>query len=164
MGRPKGLRQGQHSGLGRTIAIGLLAGACCLGCGAAAASEADPTDAKQVALGKLVYDKSCAACHGAHLEGQPDWQNRKADGKLPAPPHDWHGHTWRHPDGQLFAFIKNGVAPYAPPGYKTDMLAFDGVLSDAEIWAVIAYIKSTWPPEFRNFQEALTRRAGGASE
>jgi mono/diheme cytochrome c family protein len=146
------------------VALWASLGAAPGGGAALAAPMADADNAAQVALGKEVYDKNCASCHGAHLEGQPDWQNRKADGKLPAPPHDWHGHTWRHPDGQLFAFVKNGVAAYSPPGYLTDMAPFAGVLSDAEIWAVIAYIKSSWPPEFRRYQQALTDRAEGAAK
>ena len=75
-----------------------------LGLGAAAAvagmvmfagpkAGADPTDAVQVARGKAVYAERCASCHGARLEGQPDWQSRKPDGRMPAPPHDASGHT-----------------------------------------------------------------------
>lgn len=48
---------------------------------------------QRIALGKTVYDASCASCHGAKLEGQPDWRNRRPDGRLPAPPHDASGHT-----------------------------------------------------------------------
>lgn len=33
---------------------------------------------------------------------------------------------------------------YAPPGYETDMPAFGGTLSDDEIRAVPAFIKSHW--------------------
>ncbi|MDA1327237.1 MAG: c-type cytochrome, partial [Proteobacteria bacterium] len=54
----------------------------------AARHRADPEDLGQVALGKAVYRTHCAACHGAKLEGQPNWRERKTDGKLPAPPHD----------------------------------------------------------------------------
>lgn len=114
-----------------------------------------------MALGRKVYVENCAACHGSRLEGQPNWRTRKPDGRLPAPPHDYHGHTWRHPDRELFDIVKNGVAAYAPPGYRTDMAAFASVLSDAQIWAVLAYIKSTWPPEFRVYQSAITHRAEG---
>jgi len=146
------------------MAAAAMLGACAVTAAAAPAPlKADPDNAAQVALGKEVYDRNCASCHGAHLEGQPDWQQRKPDGRLPAPPHDWHGHTWRHPDRQLFGFVKNGVAPYSPPGYQTDMAGFAGILSDAEIWAVIAYIKSSWPEEFRRYQEGLTRRDEAAS-
>jgi mono/diheme cytochrome c family protein len=35
------------------------------------------------------------------------------------------------------------------------MPAFEGVLTDAEIWAVLAFIKSRWPEEIRKRQERL---------
>ena len=101
-----------------------------------------------VALGEKLYAQHCASCHGANLEGQPDWRKRLANGRFPAPPHDASGHTWHHPDEVLFAITKHGlVPPYAPPGYKSDMPAFGGKLSDQEIRAVLGYIKSRWSPE-----------------
>jgi mono/diheme cytochrome c family protein len=112
-------------------------------------SNANWKDARQVALGKQVYADQCAACHGVNLEGQPNWRERKPDGKLPAPPHDASGHTWHHSDAQLFDMTKRGTAALAGPNYQTDMREFGSLLSDAEIWAVLAYIKSTWPPEIR---------------
>ncbi|HYG90488.1 MAG TPA: cytochrome c [Azospirillum sp.] len=117
--------------------------------------RADPTDAAQVALGKAVYAEHCASCHGAKLEGQPDWQSRKPGGRMPAPPHDALGHTWHHPDDVLFGITKKGITEFAPPDYESDMPAFGGVLTDEQIWAVLAYIKSTWPPEVRARQSAL---------
>ena len=125
----------------------------------AAAVPGDPDDPQQVTLGAKVYQDHCAVCHGVHLEGQPNWRVRRPDGRLPAPPHDYPGHTWRHPDQDLFGMVKNGMAAYAPPGYQTDMKGFAGVLSDAEIWAVLAFIKSKWPPEFRTYQRKLTEGA-----
>ena len=125
----------------------------------AAGVPGDPDDAAQVALGAKVYQQYCAACHGVHLEGQPNWRVRKPDGRLPAPPHDYHGHTWRHPDQDLFGMVKEGMAAYAPPGYQTDMKGFGEVLSDAQIWAVLAFIKSKWPPEFRTYQHRLSEGA-----
>lgn len=119
-----------------------------VGCGKASAPgedpRADPRDAAKVALGEKVYAANCASCHGANLEGQPQWQRRLPDGRMPAPPHDERGHTWHHPDELLFGITKYGVARYAPPGYESDMRAFGGTLSDDEIWAVLAYIKSHW--------------------
>lgn len=107
--------------------------------------RADPRDPAKVTLGAKVYAEQCAACHGAKLEGQPNWRSRLANGRLPAPPHDESGHTWHHPDRVLFAITKNGlVPPYAPKDYESDMPAFMGKLSDEEIWAVLAYIKSKW--------------------
>ncbi|MEW5726985.1 MAG: cytochrome c [Pseudomonadota bacterium] len=118
----------------------------------------DPGDAAQVALGRRLYDVHCAQCHGANLEGEPDWRTRKPSGELPAPPHDASGHTWHHPDEMLFAITKHGIARFAPPDYKSGMPAFVGVLSDAEIRAVLAYIKSTWPEDIRARQKAMTQR------
>jgi mono/diheme cytochrome c family protein len=124
------------------LALGLAA------CGEQQLGEdprADPGDASRVALGATVYARHCAACHGARLEGQPEWRKRLANGRLPAPPHDESGHTWHHPDHVLFAITRNGlVPPYAPQGYASDMPAFRGVLKDEEIWAALAFIKSHW--------------------
>jgi mono/diheme cytochrome c family protein len=107
--------------------------------------RADPRNAANVVLGKKLYQKHCAACHGANLEGQPNWRERLPNGKLPAPPHDDSGHTWHHPDEVLFAITKNGLVwPQAPKSYESDMPAFAEKLSDDEIWAVLAYIKSHW--------------------
>lgn len=155
-------RKHNHAPARRRLNLGWLFVALILVAGVAvvwtlaqqAGSRADPGDAKQVALGKNVYDKHCAACHGANLEGQPRWQSRLPSGRMPAPPHDASGHTWHHPDELLFGMTKDGLVPgkYAPPGYQSDMPAFAGTLSDDEIWAVLAYIKSRWPPEIQRAQ------------
>jgi len=102
-----------------------------------------PDDVKLTALGEKVYQAQCASCHGAKLEGQPEWQSRGADGRLPAPPHDASGHTWHHPDETLFRITKFGVAKAANlTDYKSAMPIYDGVLSDEEIVAVLSWIKS----------------------
>lgn len=118
--------------------------------GDAPAARADPTDVALVAHGQKIYVQHCAACHGANLEGQPDWKQRKADGRMPAPPHDETGHTWHHPDDMLFAIVMDGVEKHAPPGYRSDMPAYRQVLSDRDVWAVLAYIKSRWPGDIRD--------------
>jgi len=123
------------------------------------AARADPDDPSQVAAGRMVYAARCASCHGDELQGQPGWRERRPDGKLPAPPHDASGHTWHHPDDQLFGMIKQGLGPYAPAGYQSDMPAFAGILTDREIAAVLAFIKSTWPPEIRKRQERISQQA-----
>lgn len=109
-------------------------------------TKADPANAQQVAQGAKIYSQHCAACHGAKLEGQPNWRQKLPNGRMPAPPHDESGHTWHHPDHVLFGMTKEGPRPgkYAPPGHKSDMPAFGGALSDDEIWAVLAFIKSHW--------------------
>ena len=69
------------------------------------------------------------------------------------------GHTWHHPDEVLFGITKQGVAAFAPSGYESNMPAFGGVLTDEEIWAVLAYLKSSWPPEIQVRQSALEQQA-----
>jgi mono/diheme cytochrome c family protein len=147
--------------------MSLVAGILALaGCEQAAPGFDDPRadagDGARVALGKRVYAQQCAACHGAQLEGQPQWRRRLPSGRLPAPPHDESGHTWHHPDHVLFALTRNGlVPPYAPPAYESDMPAFAGRLSDDEIWAVLAFIKSRWTsPEVRNARAQMSASAG----
>ena len=92
------------------------------------AARIDPDDPAQVALGRRIDAERRASCHGAHLEGQPNWRERRPDGRLPAPPHDASGHTWHHPDDVLFDITKEGVTAHAPPGYRTDMPAFGDAL------------------------------------
>ena len=106
----------------------------------------DHTDRALIARGEPLYRQHCAACHGARLEGQPDWQSRNAQGKLPAPPHDDTGHTWHHDDTVLFEVTKYGITRHAPPGYQSDMPAFGKTMTDEEIVAALAYIKSRWSP------------------
>ncbi|MDA0664221.1 MAG: cytochrome c [Proteobacteria bacterium] len=116
---------------------------------------ADANDPELVALGSSIYGAHCAACHGADLKGQPDWHKRGPDGKLPAPPHDETGHTWHHSDAQNFKVTKLGTEALAPPGYKSDMKGFDDILSDREIWAALAYIKSRWPAKIRDRHDSM---------
>lgn len=124
-----------------TAAFALLAGCSEPG----ERSKADPRDGAKVALGAKIYAQHCAACHGARLEGQPNWREKLPSGRMPAPPHDESGHTWHHPDAVLFGITKYGVTPkYAPPGYQSDMPGFGDRLSDDEIWAVLSFIQSHW--------------------
>jgi len=113
-------------------------------------------DRRTLSLGAKVYQERCAACHGANLEGQANWRERGSDGMLPAPPHDASGHTWHHPDDVLFRITKYGVAKIANiPDYRSAMPAFEGVLSDAEILAVLTWIKARWPTDIRSKQERI---------
>jgi len=153
------------SGVRDRIGVGLLAvtfaflvGAILVAQWSGVQTPADPDNVAQVAHGKSVYDRLCASCHGVRLEGQPEWQERLPSGRMPAPPHDASGHTWHHPDSVLFGITKHGLVPgkYAPPKYESDMPAFGGPLSDDEIWAVLAYIKSSWPSDIRKAQHEMT--------
>ena len=137
-------------------AVGLAAAILILWRGSAA-TEAAVQDQAVIALGQRLYAENCATCHGADLEGQPDWQTPLANGRYPAPPHDETGHTWHHPDDILFRIVKEGTAAIVGGGYESDMPGFADVLSDAEIRAVLAYIKSTWPERERTYQENVSQ-------
>ncbi len=121
-----------------------------------AAAQAQTADPALLAQGQGLYATNCAACHGANLQGQPDWKRRLATGRMPAPPHDVTGHTWHHSDRDLFNLTKLGVAVVMGDGYESDMPAFGGKLSDNEINAVLAYIKSTWPARAQEAQAKIT--------
>ena len=130
--------------------------AALLGLGTAAALSHGPARPSPATLrqGGRIYAAECAACHGAHLEGQPNWRQPGADGLLPAPPHDASGHTWQHSDAELTALVAQGPAATAPPGYRSAMPAYAGRLTPAQIAAVLSYIKSTWPAPQRAWQAA----------
>ena len=151
---------GRRKGLIGAVAASVLFGAAIVAAPVVVAGSdgsADPRDAAQIALGRDVYVQSCAACHGDKLEGQPNWRQRGPSGRLPAPPHDETGHTWHHPDQVLFEMTKYGTGRFLGESYKSDMPVFDGILSDAEIWAAFSYIKSRWPAQFLAMQERTNR-------
>ena len=115
-----------------------------------------PDDPQVLRVGARIYAQQCAACHGAKGEGQPDWRDRGPDGLLPAPPHDASGHTWHHPDEQLFAITQQGLAQLInQPDYRTAMPIYGGVLSDDEIVAVLSWIKAQWPLEVRQRHDEI---------
>ena len=130
---------------------------------AASPALADGPLPETLALGQRLYARNCASCHGANLEGQPDWKHRLASGRMPAPPQDVTGHTWHHSDQDLFSIVREGVAAVVGEGYESDMKAFGGVLSDDEIRATLAYIESTWPERQRAAQHELTVKAAGTA-
>ncbi len=108
-----------------------------------------PEDAAFVNLGEAIYQAHCASCHGANLEGQPNWRQRLPNGRLPAPPHDATGHTWHHPDEVLIQLTRLGPAELVGAGYESDMPGYADILTDEEILAVLSYIKSQWPSEIQ---------------
>lgn len=138
----------------------LLAGLAACGERAAAPVRLQPDDRAVLELGRKVYAAQCASCHGARLEGQPNWQQRDAQGLMPAPPHDASGHTWHHTDELLFRITKYGVAKAANlKDHASAMPAFEDRLSDAEIVAALSWIKAQWPAEIRRKHDALNERA-----
>ncbi|TAL71914.1 MAG: cytochrome c [Burkholderiaceae bacterium] len=126
---------------------------------ATARAGGNPGDSQRIDAGRRVYIAQCAACHGLHGEGQPNWDRPNATGEMPAPPHDRTGHTWKHSDAMLYRLIKSG---WRDPFNKTQRLtmpAFGQVLSPKEIRDVIEYLKTMWTPEQRRFQLEESQQA-----
>ncbi len=113
-----------------------------IGCGSSGSDSADPqfpiyVTPESVAQGHRVYTQYCFQCHG-------DDQQRPL---LPsAPAHNEVGHTWHHQDRLLVEWILDGV-PLA-----TAMPKFRDTLSEDEVVAAVAYIKTFWSQEVRDRQ------------
>jgi mono/diheme cytochrome c family protein len=107
-------------------------------------------------LGQTVYSAQCATCHGANGEGQfPDAPLQPdITGRYGAPPHDDTGHTWHHDDDLLIRITLEGGM--GDPVNFYVMPALESVLSEREIEAAIAYIKTMWTPEQQAAQRERT--------
>ena len=108
---------------------------------AAAEVPENPVEATEesVRAGLRVYGRFCRACHGIRADGQG---MTAPPGSRPANLIDdeWvHGDT----DGDIYLVIRNGV----PPAY--DMDAWEGRITDEEIWHVVNFL--------RNFAERMAR-------
>ena len=111
--------------------------------------------AVDVETGRALYAQHCAACHGAALEGQPDWRSPDENGLYLAPPHDETGHTWHHDDTMLTDYItRGGQAVLDDMGvpFTSGMPGFGSTLDESETEAILNYIKSTWPEHIRDVQ------------
>ena len=108
---------------------------------------------ESVAIGKRVYAQYCADCHGASLQGVPNWKERQPDDSFLPPPHNSSGHTWHHADPLLIEIITNGGDPDL---YDTKMPGFGKQLTEEEISAVLDYIKSSWWQDERELQWWVT--------
>lgn len=122
-------------------------------------SSKDAADPEFVAMGQSVYAEQCASCHGRNLEGQPNWRSPLPSGRMPAPPHTDDGHTWHHDDLTLFGLTKFGTAKFTGLDIESDMPAFEDKLTDEEIWAALAYIKSQWTQTTRDRHAQINARA-----
>lgn len=105
-------------------------------------------DAEQVSRGASLYAENCASCHGANLQGAPNWKQSRADGSFPPPPHDSSGHTWHHSDALLLSITANG----GDPANNSKMPAFGDKLAEEELIAILEFIKSKWGKDEREFQ------------
>lgn len=125
-----------------------------------AAESPMPPHSQPLDSGFTVYQQHCASCHGAKGEGAPNSNTLDSKGELPAPSHGVDGHTWRHPDAQLYRMISLG---WRDPFNKTPRLtmpAFKEVLTPKEIKAVIDYLKTLWSDRQKQFQIQENQRRG----
>jgi mono/diheme cytochrome c family protein len=86
-------------------------------------------DQRGLASGRAAYTGSCAVCHGAKGDG------RGAFGRTTYPDATDLTGVKNKSDAQLFWIIKNGLGFTAMP-------AFGGQYKDADIWAIVAYIRA----------------------
>lgn len=120
-------------------------------------TNTDKNDPAQLAIGQQVYTQQCAVCHGANLEGEANWREGNPDGSFRSPPHDDTGHTWHHGDRYLFERTKYGTAALSPEmQLLSTMPAYEAILSDVEIRAVLTYIQSSWSAENQQIQANIT--------
>ena len=118
-----------------------------------------PDNSETITFGKDIYLQECASCHGKNLAGQANWRERDDKGYMPAPPHDKNGHTWHHSDHNLFLMTKYGIEKIIGKKYPNNMPAYEDMLSDYEIIAVLSYIKSTWPSYFQIQHDQIYTRS-----
>lgn len=119
--------------------------------------ETPLSDTDRISSGRTIYQQHCASCHGANAEGAPNWQERDAQGELPAPPHNAEGHTWRHSNVDLYKMVSKGWRDPFNKSKRLTMPAFGEALAPEQIRAVIDYLKTLWTPEQRQFQSEETR-------
>lgn len=106
----------------------------------------------QVNLGKHVFNKNCARCHGEKAEKTINWKERLPDGSVPPPPLNGTAHAWHHPLNMLLQTIESGGKPF---GGK--MPPFKNKLTQEEKMAAIAYFQSFWSKEIYDGWEQRNR-------
>jgi mono/diheme cytochrome c family protein len=123
---------------------GLLLAVMLVACGGNSADDSPfpiKVTSERVAVGEQVYARNCTMCHGEVGAGAT----------LPgSPSHAEDGHTWHHADRHLFEWVMDG------PPLAQVMQGFRGTLSDDEVYAVLAYIKSTWPDDIQTRQNQMS--------
>jgi mono/diheme cytochrome c family protein len=71
------------------------------------------------------------------------------------------GHTWHHGNQDLYDYVDLGgqviVERLGLKGFTSGMPGFGEVLSEDEIWTILAFIKSTWPARLQEVQASRTR-------
>jgi mono/diheme cytochrome c family protein len=94
--------------------------------------------------GAKLYQANCLSCHGGATGGKLR--------DIP-PTHNTNGHTWHHADQQLTDMVLNGIS-FSLEEQK--MPAFKDKLTEEDVKAILAYIKTWWTEEQRAWQRKVT--------
>ncbi len=121
------------------LGAALAAGALLAGCGGDDAAD----DEAMIARGRELYEAHCVRCHGGAAGGEIS--------DIP-PPHNAEGHTWHHSDCLIIETVLQGTDR---PGYP-EMPAFGDRLTEQDVRAILAYIRTWWTEEQREFQQEMT--------
>ena len=89
---------------------------------------------ESIERGEPLFARHCASCHGATGAGDGPLAET-----LPAPPANFTVHVPFHPDGVLFAWIRDGIR-------GTGMPAWQDQLSDQERWDLVNYLRDRFDP------------------
>lgn len=125
-------------------------------------SLAAASNKAQVDLGQLTYQQNCMSCHGTKLKGKANWE--LAPGEKPGIPLNADGITWHLSDTHLFQAIKDGVRVRGAESKRIHDDKVGAVLTDKQVWALIAYFKTTWTARQVESQKETSLRerpAGG---
>lgn len=133
----------------------LIVAAAVLAAGIITACSSDTETMSEAALerGGELYQANCASCHGADLAGAADWKKPNDDGSYRPPPHDSSGHTWHHPDRVLIEIIRDGS-----DFPQSRMPAFGDRLTTEDIEAILEFIKTSWGPQEKAYQNQVTKQ------
>lgn len=106
--------------------------------------------------GAELYAANCASCHGGPKGGKID--------DYP-PRHNANGHTWHHPDCQITSIVLDGFSTtnemmrrmMGVPEDAPRMPAFRERLTEEDVAAILAYIKTWWTNDQREWQAMVTQ-------
>ena len=138
-------RMAIHVSKGWLYGVSLLLTVALLAACGRSAERGSPTPSDPlIAKGAALYKANCQICHGGATGGKLR--------DIP-PPHNANGHTWDHADQQIIDMALNGIS-FSLEAQR--MPAFKDKLSEEDVRAVLAYIKTWWTEEQRQWQANVT--------
>lgn len=96
-----------------------------------AAAPAAVSSPAAIAAGKVIFQQRCTACHGKDGKAQIDLISDATN--LTVPGEYYHGSD----DQAIYKSITSGAGKNMP--------GFKDILTDAERWQLVHFIKSLWP-------------------